>query len=328
VAGNSHGIIAGAIGGFLVLRTACIFLLSILCIPPTIAAQQSAAKPAPGSAADLVEQGQQLSHMGRQDDALVLYNRALGMSPDLYEAHLAAGMALDLKGDYAAAQEHLTKAVDLAPSDSKQQAERMLAYSYTFAGDAFNAAKLEVEVFNTRMTTNDLIGAAEISNELGRIYLELGDPDHAYKWYKLGYETALRKPDLTDADKNLWLFRWEGAEARIAARRGQADEAHQHVVAAKAALDKANNPQQGVFYPYLVGYVALYTGDYKTAVAQLQTANEKDPLILALLGEAHEKSGDAAQARDCYRKVLEINTHNLTNAFARPLAEKKLAGAS
>jgi tetratricopeptide (TPR) repeat protein len=45
---------------------------------------------------------------------------------------------------------------------------------------------------------------------------------------------------------------------------------------------------------------------------------------LKLLGEAYEQSGDAAQAKDYYRKVLEINTHNPTNAFARPLAKKKL----
>jgi Flp pilus assembly protein TadD len=74
----------------------------------------------------------------------------------------------------------------------------------------------------------------------------------------------------------------------------------------------------------LKGYVAFYTGDYKTAIAEFQKADQHDPVILALLGEAYEQSGDAAQAKDYYRKVLEINTHNPTNAFARPLAKKKL----
>jgi tetratricopeptide (TPR) repeat protein len=142
--------------------------------------------------------------------------------------------------------------------------------------------------------------------------------------YKSGYETAQRKPDLTDADKNLWLFRWEHAQARIAARRGKADEAHQHVAAAKAALDKANNPDQARFFPYLTGYVAFYTADYKTAIADLQKADQRDPLILALLAESYEKSGDRSQAMDYYRKVLASNAHNPTNAFARPLAKKKL----
>ncbi len=293
-------------------------------------AQQSASAtpPAPGSAADLVQRGEKLSHDGNQDEALALYRQALEKSPDFYQAHLESGIALDLKGEYAKAQEHLTKAVEVAPADSKQQALRSLAFSYAFQGDAFKAAEPEMQVFNARLAKGDSVAAAETCDELARIYLELGDPGHAYKWYKMGYDTASRKPDLSEADKNLWLFRWESAQARVAARRGNADEAQQHVRAAKPALDKANNPDQMKFYPYLAGYVAFYTGDYKTAIAELQKADQHDPLILALLGEAYEKSGDASQARDYYRKVLQINVHNPTNAFARPLAKKKLESGS
>jgi Flp pilus assembly protein TadD len=47
-----------------------------------------------------------------------------------------------------------------------------------------------------------------------------------------------------------------------------------------------------------------------------------------LLGEAYEKTGDTAQARSYYQEVLDINIHNPTNAFARPLAQKKLSGMS
>jgi tetratricopeptide (TPR) repeat protein len=112
----------------------------------------------------------------------------------------------------------------------------------------------------------------------------------------------------------------------VDARKGKRDEAEKHVTAAKAALDKANNPDQARFYPYLTGYVAFYTGDYKTAIQELQKADQRDPLILALLGESYEKSGDAAKANEYYSKVLEINIHNPTNAFARPFARKKLQG--
>ena len=47
-------------------------------------------------------------------------------------------------------------------------------------------------------------------------------------------------------------------------------------------------------------------------------------LILSLLAQAYEKSGDQTRATDYYRKVLASNAHNPTNAFARPLAKKKL----
>jgi tetratricopeptide (TPR) repeat protein len=283
---------------------------------------------APGSPADLVQQGQKLSRDGKLDDALALYRQALDKSPDLYEAHLAEGMALDLKGDYTEAREHFNKAIEVAPADSKAQAQRAMAVSYAFEGNAFKAAEFELQVFNARMAKSDWVGAAEICNELARIYLESGDPDHAYKWYKMGYNTVAHKTDMSDADKNLWLFRWENAQARVAARQGNADEAKKHVTAAKSALDKANNPEQAKFYPYLTGYVAFYTGDSKTAIAELQKADQQDPLILALLGEAYEKSGDAAQAKAYYGKVLEANGHNPANAFARPLAKKNLAGGA
>ena len=308
------------------LRTApALFLLAAVCLAQQASPQHSA--PVPGSAADLVKQGEKLNAEGKQDEALALYKKALQASPGLYEAHLDAGIALDLKGDYAGAREHFTKAIDLAPPDSKPQARRALAISYTFEGNAYEAAKSEMEVFSARLAKDDSTGAAETANELARIYLETGDPDHAYKWYKMGYDTASRKPDMSDADKNLWLFRWEHAQARIAARRGNGDEAQQHVAAAKAALDKANNPDQARFFPYLTGYVAFCAGDYKTAISDLQKADQRDPFILVLLAQAYEKSGDKTQAMDYYRKVLASNAHNPTNAFARPIAKKKLAAA-
>lgn len=301
------------------LRTFVLLLFAGACC-----AQQT---PAP-SALDLVKEGQKLNNEGKQDDALALYHKALEMSPNLYEAHLASGIALDLKANYVDARQHFVKAIEVAPADSKQQAQRAMAMSYAFGGNTDEAAKFEQQVIDARMAAHDYIGAAEIANELARIYLESGNTIDAYKWYKSGYETAQRKPDLTDADKNLWLFRWEHAQARIAARRGKADEAQQHVAAAKAALDKANNPDQARFFPYLTGYVAFYTADYKTAVVDLQKADQRDPLILALLGESYEKSGDRSQAMGYYRKVLASNVHNPTNAFARPLATKKLAAGN
>jgi tetratricopeptide (TPR) repeat protein len=293
--------------------------------------QQSAgtpqSAPAPGSPADLVKQGEKLNSEGKQDEALALYNKALEQSPNLYEAHLDAGIALDLKGDYQEARKHFAKAIELAPPDAKPQALRAMAMSYAFEGNAKEAEKYEQQVFVARLAKRDFSGAAGIANELGRIYLESGDTENAYKWYKAGYEAALQKPDLSEAEKNLWLFRWENAQARVAARRGQHDEAQKHVTAAKAALDKANNPDQARFYPYLVGYLAFYAGDYKTAIANLQKADQSDPFILALLAQAYEKSGDQARATEYYRKVLAANAHNPPNAFARPLAKKKLAAA-
>jgi tetratricopeptide (TPR) repeat protein len=293
-----------------------------------LAQASPSAAPQDHDAANLVKQGQKLNSEGKQAEAITLYQQALQISPNLYEAHLAMGIALDLQGNYDEARSHLNKAIELASPDNQQQALRTLAVSYAFEGKSREAEKYEKQVFDARASRQDFAGAAEIANEMGRIALESGDLDAAYEWYQIGYQTALRKPSLEETYKGLWEFRWAHAQARIAARRGQADEAQKQVAAAKAALDKAKNPEQQRFFPYLTGYVAFYLSDYKTAIAELQQADQHDPFILVLLGEAYEKSGDQAKALESYRKVLTFNNHNPGNAFARPLARQKSAGAT
>jgi tetratricopeptide (TPR) repeat protein len=275
----------------------------------------------------LVKQGQKLNSEGKQDEALKLYQQALQASPNLYEAHLEAGISLDLKGDYTAAREHLKKAIEVATPDQKNRAMRVMAVSYAFESNSAEAEKYEKPVFDSLVAKGDFEAAAGVANELARIQLESGDTDGAANCYKLGYETAMRKTDMKEADKNLWAFRWAHAQARIAARRGQTDEAQKQVAAAKEALAKANNPDQAQFFPYLTGYVAFYGKDYKTAVTEFAKANQGDPFILVLTAESYEETGDTARAMEYYRKVMAINVHSPTNAFARPVARRKLAGA-
>ncbi len=80
-------------------------------------------------------------------------------------------------------------------------------------------------MFDALMARSDFEAAAA-ANELARIKLESGDIDGAANWYKIGYAAAIRKTEMKDADKNLWVFRWAHAQARIAARA--ADSATKH----------------------------------------------------------------------------------------------------
>jgi tetratricopeptide (TPR) repeat protein len=123
----------------------------------------------------------------------------------------------------------------------------------------------------------------------------------------------------------LWNFRWEHAQARIAARRGNIAAAQEHVAAAKAILDKGTNPDQAQFFPYLRGYVAFYGQDYKTALEELLKANQNDPFIQCLLGQTYEKLGEKDKAIESYRKASAAIAHNPPAAYAVPLAKKRLA---
>ena len=298
--------------------------VATLVVSGPVVAQAPATSPA-AAAADLVKQGRRLSGEGKQEEALALYERAAGLDPSFAEAHVAIGASLDLKGEYAGARKHIAKGIELADPKAKTGALQAMAMSYAFEGKANDAATYERQIFDGRIAAGELIPAAETANELARLFIESGMLDSAFAWYRTGYQTAGRKADLTEAEKDLWAFRWHHAQARLAARRGQGDAALQHAAMAKAVLDKGTNPDQQRFLPYLTGYVAFYAGDMKQAIADLQLADQRDPFILSLLAQAYEKTGDSAKALTLWRTVMTINSHNPTNAFARPLARMRVS---
>ena len=282
--------------------------------------------PAQQSQPEFVKQGQQLMREGKLEDALALYRQIVQTSPDSLAANVAAGCALDLMGKGEEARKYFTKAIEGANTlEGKASAERAMAMSYAFEGNCKKTIEREQEVFNFYGSVKNFFQQGEIADEAARVCIDSGVWDAATKWYLIGRETGLKEPDIKPARQDLWNFRWEHAQARIAARRGDQAEAQKHVAAARALLDKGAIPEQAPFFPYLKGYVAFYAGDYKAALEELKQANQNDPFILCLLGQTYEKLGKKEEAVECYRKASRAISHNPAAAYAVPFARKKLA---
>ena len=311
---------------------AALLISSVVPAAQSLEAQTSAAQTpqAQDPAMALVKEAGALNREGKHAEALDRYRQALKMSPNLYEARAGAGMTLDLMGEYKQAREELAKAIQDAPAKSRPRALKMMAISYAFTCQPGESQKYEQQAFDEQIAEKDFYAAGETADELARIYLECGNMNSAEKWYQTGHDTGLKKPNITPAEKALWDFRLDHALARIAARRGQHAEAEKHVAAAQAFLDKGYDwrKQQAPYFPYLTGYVAFYSGDYKTALADFQKSNLHDPFILNLIAQTYAKLGDKAQAMDYFRKVLQSSAHNPNNAFARPLARKMVGTAA
>jgi tetratricopeptide (TPR) repeat protein len=275
---------------------------------------------------EFIKQGQQLIHDGKPDEALALYRKTLQDEPDSLPANIAAGSVLDLMGKGEEARKYFSKAIEVADSpEHKAGAQRAMAMSYAFQGNCKKAVEYEQKVFDYYGSVKNFFQQGEIADEAARVCLDSGDLDVAQKWYKIGHDTGLQEPDIKPDRQDLWNFRWEHAQARIAARRGEPSEAQKHVAAAQAILDKGTNPQQAQFFPYLKGYVAFYAGNYKTALDELAKANQNDPFIQCLMGQAYEKVGEKDKAMEYYRKASTATSHNPPAAYAIPFARKKLA---
>ena len=283
--------------------------------------------PGRGPQSESLRQGQQLVRQGKLDEALALYRQELQNSPDSVPANNAAGVVLDLMGRGAEARKYFAKAIESAATpQAKAGAQRAMAMSYAFDGDCANTGKYEQLVFEYYVSVSDFYNQGEMADEAARVCIDSGDLDAAYKWYKTGHDAGLKEPDIKPDRADLWNFRWEHAQGRIAARRGNKAEAQKHVAVAQALLDRDPEMarQQSTFFPYLTGYVALYTGDAKFALTELMKANQNDPFIQCLIGQAYEKLGDKEHAMEAYTKAAATTAHNPPAAFARPFAKKKL----
>ncbi len=246
---------------------------------------------------------------------------------------------LDVQGQTKDARVIFQRLIDDAPdAAAKAAAQRAMAMSYAFDGDCANTVKYEEMVIAYWVTReqaepqNAFYQQGEMANEAARICIDVGELDVAEKLYRHGAALGLKEPEPRTHPKSLWDYRLAHALARLAARRGNAGEAHRHVAEARRILDSDTTMAraQERFFPYLTGYVALYTNDLKAAETALTRAlaiqgNQNDPFMNLLLAMTDEKQGDAAKAKALYEKSYSLATgHNPPSAFARPYTRKKL----
>jgi tetratricopeptide (TPR) repeat protein len=312
-------------------RRTSVMLITTLCLAPVLLAAQGGR----GTQSANLQAASQAMRAGKTAEALAAVREELKANP----TSTAAANMLDTLGATTEARAVFQKIIDAAPdAAAKAAAQRAMAMSYAFDGDCANTVKYEQMVIAYHVTREQsapqdaFYQQGEMANEAARVCIDAGQLDAAEKWYRTGADLGLKEPGNQTHPKSLWDYRLTHALGRLAARRGNAVEAKKHVDAARKILD--GDPkmaeQQERFFPYLVGYVALYTNDLKTAETELTKAvttsgNESDPFMHTLLGMTYEKLAQADKAKAEYQRGYDLATaHNPPAAFSRPFTKKKL----
>lgn len=282
--------------------------------------------PAQREQPEFIKEGQRLMREGKLEEALALYRETLKTTPLSLTANAAAGNVMDLMGRGEEARKYFQKAIDIADTpENKAVAQRFMAMSYAFEGNCKKTVEFEQKVFEYQASVKDFYQQGEMADEAARVCIDSGDLDTAQKWYQLGHDVGLKEADIKPDRVDLWNFRWEHAQARIAGRRGNQAEAQKHVAAAKAIFEKGAIPQQAPFVRYLQGYVAFYGQDFKAALEYFLQANQNDPFIQCMMAQTYEKLSEKDKAIEAYRKAARATAHNPPAAYAVPFAKKRLA---
>lgn len=250
---------------------------------------------------------------------------------------LRSAQRIDAEGDHAGARAIFDALIANAPTPAdKAAAQRRLAMSYGYDGNCAKVIDLEEQVIAYWVTRraaepqNAHYQEGEMANEAARVCIDHGFLDEAERHYRRGTELGNMEPEPRTHPRSLWDFRLAHALARIAARRGNAAEARRHVAEARRILD--SDPEmakaQEQYFPYLEGYVALFTNDLATAEARFTATSQQmrnDPFQLVLLGMTYEKMGQQAKATELYERAYAASTgSNPPNIYSRTFTRQKL----
>lgn len=250
---------------------------------------------------------------------------------------LRSAQRLDAEGNHASSRAIFQALIDNAPDEAaRAAANRRMAMSYGYDGNCAKVIEHEERViayWRTRRAEepqNAHYQEGEMANEAARVCHDAGFFDEAERYYRRGSELGNMEPAPRTHPKSLWDYRLAHAMARIEARRGNKPAAERYIADARRALDSDPEMADGQerYFPYLVGYVALYTGDLVTAERELTKAMEglrNDPFQVVLLGMTYEKMGNAAKAKELYERAFEMSTgSNPPNVYSRRFTREKL----
>ena len=250
---------------------------------------------------------------------------------------LRSAQQTDAAGKHGEARAIFQALIATAPdAAARAAAQRRLAMSYGYDANCAKVIELEEQVIAYWATRREAepqnahYQEGEMANEAARVCIDHGFLDEAERMYRRGSDLANREPAPRTHSRNLWDYRLAHALGRVAARRGNAAEAKRWVVEARRGLDgdtvMAKTQEQ--YYPYLVGYVALFTNDLATAEAEFTKTTKampNDPFQLVLLGMTYEQQGDSAKARELFQRAYQLSTgSNPPSIYSRVFTKRKL----
>jgi tetratricopeptide (TPR) repeat protein len=267
-----------------------------------------------------------LLKMGRFDEAITQYNKALAIDANFINSHFGIAAALAYQGKASDAQAELQKITNKARSDGERRTA--LFGQMVVAADTgkLDQALSEVDKqYELGQKTNDIPAMAGDLQLKGNVLLEMGRYDEARK----AYEDALRMTNDSSLSQeikdNTALFHHYNL-ARVAIAKKDLAAAKTETEAFRKGSEAAKNQNQLKQAHELAGRIALEEKNYDAAITELTAANQQNPDVLYLLGETYRGKGDFAKAKESFTKAAKFNSlPQLNYAFVRTKAEKALA---
>jgi len=268
-----------------------------------------------------------LLKMGRFDDSIAQYRRALTIDPHFVPSHFGISADLMYSGKAEEATSELQKMASLSRNDGELRTALFgLCVVATDSGKLDEALRQIDKEYAVAEKKSDVAAMAADLQAKGNIIIETQKYDAAAKVFDRSLrmiESSDLSQEIKDNAKLLHHFNLAAVaigKKNYAAAKPLAEEFQKGAEASK-------NPVQLKQSHELEGRLALAQKDYEKAIAELEQANQQDPRNLYRLGQAYQGKGDAAKAHELYNHAAEFNSlPQLNYAFIRSKAQRLAIG--
>ena len=267
-----------------------------------------------------------LLKMGRFDEAITQYNKALAIDSNFVNSHFGIAAALMYKNKPADAQAELQKLMQKARTDGERRTALFGQAVVDVDSGKLDQAVADAEKeYAIAQKNND---PANMSGDLqlkANILLEAGKYDAARQAFEQALKTTTDSGLSQQVKDNATRFSHYNY-ARVAIAKKDLAAAKTETEAFRSGAEAAKNANQLKLAHELAGRIALEEKNYDNAITEFGQANQQNPDVLYLLAQAYRGKGDAANAKTFLTKAAKFNSlPQLNYAIVRTKAEKALA---
>ena len=266
-----------------------------------------------------------LMKMGRYDESIESYRKALALDSNFVASHIGIATNLNFKGQHEAARKQMDKLYSMARNDGERRAVHFAkAVSCVDQGDMAQAmAELQEQYALAEKIKDPGAMAGDLGVMAGILY-EWGKYDEALSKYEQAVE-LVRKSDLSQEIKDNTELNSLYSLATITIKKGNLKEARVKAREYLKGTEADRNPNLIRLAHQLAGMIALEEKDYEKALKELAQASQQDPYNLYRMALAYKAAGDAARAKEFCKDAATFNALNsLNQAFIRDKARKLL----
>jgi tetratricopeptide (TPR) repeat protein len=270
-----------------------------------------------------------LLKMGRFDDSIAQYHKALAIDPHFAASHFGISADLMYQGKTGGAAAELQKMADQARNDG----ELRTAY-FGLVVVAADSGKLDkaLQGMDTEYAVaekkNDVPSMAADLQAKGNIAAEMQKYDLAAEQFERSLQ-MIQASGLSQEIKDNATLVHHFNMAALSIGRKDYTAAKGHTEEFRQGAEASKNSFRVKQAHELAGRIALAEKDYDKAIAELEQANQQDPRNLYRLGQAYQGKGENTKAHEFYAHAAGFNSlPQLNYAFVRVKAQKMAMGKS